>query len=66
MPGTKGYRKGRFSVQKPENAGVFKYLWISLRTGMMEVMLPQALLKQMQKQQERKKQEGGRKGRKKR
>lgn len=55
MPGTKGYRKGRFSVQKPENAGVFKYLWISLRTGMMEVMLPQVLLKQMQKQQERKK-----------
>jgi hypothetical protein len=55
MPGTKGDRKGRFSVQKPENAGVFKYLWISLRTGMMEVMLPQVLLKQMQKQQERKK-----------
>ena len=54
MPGTKGYRNGRFSVQKPENAGVFKYIWIGLRTGMMEVLLPQALLKQMQKQQAKK------------
>ncbi|MBL7982547.1 MAG: hypothetical protein JNL52_12145 [Flavobacteriales bacterium] len=54
MPNTKGYRKGQFTVEKPMNAGVFKYIWISLRTGMIEVMLPQLLLKQMHKQQEKK------------
>ncbi len=54
MPGTKGYRKGQFAVQKPENAGVFKYIWISLREGMMEVVLPEVLLKQMRKQQAKK------------
>jgi hypothetical protein len=54
MPGEKGYRKGRFTVEKPVDAGVFKYIWISLRTGMMEVLLPDMLLKRMKKQQEKK------------
>lgn len=54
MPGDKGYRKGRFTVEKPVDAGVFKYIWISLRTGMMEVLLPDMLLKQMKKQQAKK------------
>jgi len=55
MPGDKGYRKGRFTVEKPADAGVFKYIWISLRTGMMEVVLPGVLLKQLKKKQAKKK-----------
>lgn len=50
MPGTKGYRQGHFQVDRPVDAGVFKYIWISLREGMMDVVLPPALLKQMKKQ----------------
>ena len=55
MPRDKRYRVGHLSVERPKDAGVFKYIWISLRTGMMEVVLPPALLKQMKKQQEKKK-----------
>lgn len=62
MPGDKGYRKGRFTVEKPVNAGVFKYIWLSLRTGMMEVLLPGVLLKQLKKQQAKKKGSGRKKG----
>ena len=49
MPGSKGYRIGHFQVERPVDAGVFKYIWISLREGMMDVVLPPALLKQMKK-----------------
>lgn len=55
MPGTKGYRKAQFSVDKPIEAGVFKYIWISLREGMLEVVLPPMMQKQLHKHQARKK-----------
>ncbi|MCC7501515.1 MAG: hypothetical protein IT229_03235 [Flavobacteriales bacterium] len=51
MPDRKDYRVGHFTVKRPVDAGVFKYIWISLREGMLEVVLPPALLKQMRKQQ---------------
>jgi hypothetical protein len=54
MPRDKRYRVGRFSVERPVDAGLFKYIWISLRTGIMEVVLPPALLKQIKKQQAKK------------
>lgn len=55
MPGTNGYRQGYFTVERPMDAGLFKYIWISLRTGMMEVVLPKAVLNQLKKQQAKKK-----------
>jgi hypothetical protein len=54
MPQDRSYRTGRFTVDRPIDAGLFKYIWISLRTGIMEVVLPPALLKQLKKQQAKK------------
>ncbi len=54
MPQDKGYRTGRFTVDRPMDAGFFKYIWIGLRTGIMEVVLPSALLNQLKKQQAKK------------
>lgn len=54
MPQDKRYRAGHFTVQRPIDAGLFKYIWISLRTGIMEVVLPPALLNQLKKQQAKK------------
>ena len=57
MPGEKGYRVGRFEVMRLKDSGLFKYIWISLRDGMKEVVLPKIILDQL-KAHERKKQVG--------
>ena len=54
MPGNKNYRTGRFTVERRKTSGIFNYIWISLRTGMMEVVLPPRLLDQMKKKQKKK------------
>lgn len=55
MPGEKGYRKGSFDIARPVDAGAFKYIWIALREGMMDVALPPMVLKQLRAQQAKKK-----------
>ena len=52
MPGDKGYKVGRFNVARRQEASVFNYLWLCLREGMMEVMLPRKVLDQLHKMQE--------------
>jgi hypothetical protein len=51
MPDTKGYRVGHFKVDRRQETSVFNYLWLGLREGMMDVMLPPAVLKKLKKQQ---------------
>jgi hypothetical protein len=41
-------------VERRKTSGIFNYIWISLRTGMMEVVLPPRLLDQMKKKQKKK------------
>lgn len=53
MPGDKNYRTGKFTVARRKTSGIFNYIWISLRTGMMEVVLPPQLLDQMKKQKKK-------------
>jgi hypothetical protein len=54
MPGDKNYRTGKFTVERRKTSGIFNYIWISLRTGMMEVVLPPRLLNEMKKKQKKK------------
>jgi hypothetical protein len=54
MPGDKNYRTGKFTVERRKTSGIFNYIWISLRTGMMEVVLPPRLLDQMKKKKKKK------------
>lgn len=53
MPQDKRYRVGHFTTDRPMDAGFFKYIWVSLRTGIMEVVLPPAVMNQLKKQQAR-------------
>lgn len=52
MPGDKKYKVGRFSVKRRQQASVFNYIWLCLREGMMDVMLPPKVLEQLHKMQE--------------
>lgn len=49
LPDTKRYRTGSFQVERPATRSVFNYLWLGLREGMMQVMLPPLVLRQMEK-----------------
>jgi hypothetical protein len=51
MPGDKKYKVGRFSVKRRQQASVFNYIWLCLREGMMDVMLPPKVLDQLHKMQ---------------
>lgn len=52
MPGDKKYKVGRFAVKRRQQASVFNYIWLCLREGMMDVMLPPKVLEQLHKMQE--------------
>ena len=58
MPGEKNYRVGRFKVARQQESGVFNYLWIALREGMMDVMLPPMVTQKIRKMQAEKKKDG--------
>ncbi len=49
MPHEKGYRKGYFTVQRKQDSSVFNYLWLCLKAGAMEVVLPNSVKKGMEK-----------------
>lgn len=50
MPHDRRYRKGAFTVERNRDKSVFNFLWIGLREGMMDVMLPPLVLKGIKKQ----------------
>jgi hypothetical protein len=54
MPDDRRYRVGRFSVERSRNKGVFNFIWLGLREGMMDVMLPPAVMERVQKKRDRK------------
>jgi len=49
MPEHRRYRKGEFDVLRNRDKGIFNYLWVGMREGMMDVMLPPVLMKQIRK-----------------
>lgn len=49
MPHQRHYREGHFTVERHTGKGVFNYLWLGMRAGMLEVMLPPHVLKRMKK-----------------
>jgi|GEM_PF-2679445 len=53
MPEDRRYRKGEFNVQRNRDKGIFNFLWVGMREGMMDVMLPTLLTKQIKKQRDK-------------
>ncbi len=49
MPKDRRYRKGEFTVDRNRNKSVFNFLWLGMREGMMDVMLPPVLTKEIKK-----------------
>lgn len=58
MPGDKKFKVGRFKVERRQEASVFNYIWLCLREGMLDVMLPPVLLDKIHKMQDEKKKKG--------
>lgn len=58
MPGDKKFKVGRFNVERRQEASVFNYIWLCLREGMLDVMLPPVLLDRIHKMQDEKKKGG--------
>jgi hypothetical protein len=54
MPDDRRYRVGRFSVERSRNKGVFNFIWLGVREGMLDVMLPPAVMERIQKKRDRK------------
>lgn len=50
MPEDRRYRKGEFTVDRNRDKSVFNFLWLGMREGMMDVMLPPLLMKERKKQ----------------
>ena len=55
MPDRPGYRNGPFRVVRDQHKSVFNYLWIGLRQGLLEVILPELAQKELKKKQEHRK-----------
>lgn len=53
VPGDRRYRVGRSFVDRRQETSVFNYLWISLREGMLDVLLPTAVLERLRTHQAR-------------
>ncbi len=47
MPEDNRYRKGPFEVRRNRDKGIFNFLWLGMRQGMMEVMLPPMVMKRI-------------------
>ena len=54
IPGEKGYRTTRFAITRKQNGSVFNYLWLALKTGCMDLVLPTSVTKGMKYMKERK------------
>jgi hypothetical protein len=53
MPQDDRYRKGEFVAQRDREKGIFNFLWRGMREGMMDVMLPPLLMKQIRKSRDK-------------
>ena len=49
MPQQKGYRVGRFTIQRRQDSSVFNYLWLAVKAGCMDVVLPTSVTKGIKK-----------------
>lgn len=49
VPETRNYRTGSFTAERPAARSVFNYLWVGLREGMMQVILPPLVLRKLEK-----------------
>ncbi len=47
VPGDRRYRVGRTLVHRNQETSVFNYLWLSLREGMLDILLPGPVLDQL-------------------
>jgi hypothetical protein len=47
MPTDRRYRKGPFQIRRNRDKGIFNFLWLGMREGMMEVMLPPVVMKRI-------------------
>ena len=52
MPDRPGYRTGSFSVQRNVHKSVFNYMWSGMKQGLLHVMLPGMVLKQVERSSE--------------
>ncbi len=53
MPEDNRYRTGEFSVLRDREKGIFNFLWRGMREGMLDVMLPPVLMKQIREQRDK-------------
>lgn len=53
MPEDKRYRKGEFLAYRDREKGIFNFLWRGMKEGMMDVMLPPMLMKQIRKDRDK-------------
>ncbi len=53
VPGDRRYRVGRSFVDRKQETSVFNYLWLSLREGMLDVLLPDPVLERLHTHQAR-------------
>lgn len=53
VPGDRRYRVGRSFVHRRQETSVFNYLWLSLREGMLDVLLPDPVLERLHTHQAR-------------
>lgn len=54
MPGDNGFRMGHFSVERKQDRSVFNYLWLAVKAGCMDVVLPTSVTKGMERMQKKK------------
>lgn len=55
MPQDGNYRRGHFTVERRTDRSVFNYLWLGVKAGCMDVVLPTSVTKGVRKMKDRKK-----------